>query len=113
MALQRVFEFTADVRGRGDFRLAYEAFRGRNPEKIAKEERRSAAELQEALESVSTPIGDLPEDAELDVRFRRLNEERGLTLVVITHERNIAECASRIVELRDGKVESDGPVAPS
>jgi predicted ABC-type transport system involved in lysophospholipase L1 biosynthesis ATPase subunit len=36
-----------------------------------------------------------------------------LTLVIITHERNIAECASRIVELRDGRVESDAPVRAS
>jgi putative ABC transport system ATP-binding protein len=58
------------------------------------------------------PTGNLDSQTSREIMdlFRRLNAERGLTLVVITHERNIAECASRIVELRDGKVESDAPV---
>jgi putative ABC transport system ATP-binding protein len=61
------------------------------------------------------PTGNLDSrtSGEIMDLFRRLNSERGLTLVVITHERNIAECASRIVELKDGRVESDGPVAAS
>jgi len=58
------------------------------------------------------PTGNLDGQTSREIMdlFRHLNRERGLTLVVITHERNIAECASRIVELRDGRVESDGPV---
>jgi len=61
------------------------------------------------------PTGNLDSrtSGEIMDLFRRLNSDHGLTLVVITHERNIAECASRIVELRDGRVESDGPVAAS
>jgi ABC-type lipoprotein export system ATPase subunit len=55
------------------------------------------------------PTGNLDSRTSREIMdlFRRLNAERGLTLVVITHERDIAECASRIVELRDGRVESD------
>jgi putative ABC transport system ATP-binding protein len=61
------------------------------------------------------PTGNLDSQTSREIMdlFRRLNQERGLTLVIITHERNIAECASRIVELRDGRVESDGPVGAS
>jgi len=61
------------------------------------------------------PTGNLDSQTSREIMdlFRHLNRERGLTLVVITHERNIAECASRIVELRDGRVESDGPVVAS
>jgi len=61
------------------------------------------------------PTGNLDSQTSREIMelFRRLNQERGLTLVIITHERNIAECASRIVELRDGTVESDGPVGAS
>ncbi len=61
------------------------------------------------------PTGNLDSQTSSEIMdlFRRLNQERGLTLVVITHERNIAECASRIVELKDGRVESDAPVASS
>ncbi|MFZ3063555.1 MAG: ABC transporter ATP-binding protein [Actinomycetota bacterium] len=40
--------------------------------------------------------------------FEKLNSE-GKTIVLITHERYIAEYAERIVHLRDGKVESDEP----
>jgi putative ABC transport system ATP-binding protein len=61
------------------------------------------------------PTGNLDSQTSREIMdlFRRLNEERGLTLVVITHERNVAECASRIIELRDGRVEADGPVEAS
>jgi putative ABC transport system ATP-binding protein len=61
------------------------------------------------------PTGNLDSQTSREIMelFQRLNAERSLTLVVITHERNIAECASRIVELRDGRVESDAPVRAS
>jgi putative ABC transport system ATP-binding protein len=59
------------------------------------------------------PTGNLDSQTSGEIMdlFRRLNVERGLTLVLITHERDIAQCASRIVELKDGRVESDGAVA--
>jgi len=37
----------------------------------------------------------------------QLNQERGRTIVLITHERDIAAFAGRIVELRDGLIQSD------
>lgn len=39
--------------------------------------------------------------------FQDLNEE-GHTIVMITHESNIAEHAKRIIHLRDGKIVNDG-----
>lgn len=39
--------------------------------------------------------------------FQKLNEE-GHTIVMITHEPNIAEHAKRIIHLRDGKIVNDG-----
>jgi putative ABC transport system ATP-binding protein len=39
----------------------------------------------------------------------RLNEERGLTIVMVTHEASIAAFAHREVLFRDGRVESDRP----
>jgi putative ABC transport system ATP-binding protein len=61
------------------------------------------------------PTGNLDSQTSKEIMelFQRLNAEKRLTIVVITHERNIAECASRIVELRDGRVESDAPVRAS
>ena len=36
--------------------------------------------------------------------LRRLNRERGVTLVVVTHERELASYADRRIEMRDGRV---------
>jgi putative ABC transport system ATP-binding protein len=42
--------------------------------------------------------------------FQRLNDE-GRTIVLITHEPDVAEHAKRIVHVQDGKILSDEPVA--
>jgi len=41
----------------------------------------------------------------------RMNEERGITIVLVTHELDIAEYARRVVVFRDGLVEIDRKVA--
>ena len=41
----------------------------------------------------------------------RLNEERGLTIVMVTHEASIAAFAEREVVFRDGRIESDRPTS--
>jgi len=42
----------------------------------------------------------------------RLNREQGLTVVVVTHERDIADYAGRVITMRDGQVVSDERNAP-
>jgi len=42
--------------------------------------------------------------------FQRLNRERGITVVLITHEMDIAEYGTRIVSFRDGVVVADKAV---
>ena len=37
-----------------------------------------------------------------------LNNERGITMVMVTHERDMARFARRIVHFRDGQIDSDG-----
>ncbi len=39
--------------------------------------------------------------------FQKLNEEHGRTVILITHEPDVAEHAERIIMLRDGKIVSD------
>jgi len=39
--------------------------------------------------------------------FQRLNAERGITIVLVTHEREIAAYAHRVVHLQDGQIVSD------
>ncbi|MFA5310222.1 MAG: ABC transporter ATP-binding protein [Candidatus Paceibacterota bacterium] len=45
--------------------------------------------------------------------FQRLNREFGHTIVLITHERYVAEHADRIIELRDGMIIADGKASKS
>jgi putative ABC transport system ATP-binding protein len=39
--------------------------------------------------------------------FQRLNAERRITVVLVTHEHDIAEYGTRIIGFRDGRVVSD------
>ena len=43
--------------------------------------------------------------------FQRLNMERGITVVLITHEMDIAEHGTRIVRFRDGRIQVDQQIA--
>lgn len=61
------------VSGPMRFRLLYAAFVGRPAEKITKEERRYFAEIQRSLDSVSVPLGELPDESEIDARPRKLS----------------------------------------
>ena len=57
------------------------------------------------------PTGNL--DSKTGVEIMELFEdlyEKGNTLIVVTHEESIARHARRIIRLRDGLIESDGPV---
>jgi putative ABC transport system ATP-binding protein len=57
------------------------------------------------------PTGNLDTATSLEIMelLQRLNVERGITLVMVTHERDMAAFARRIVEFRDGRVVSDAP----
>lgn len=48
----------------------------------------------------------------LDV-FRRLNEELGLTIVIVTHDPNLARKVHRVVSIRDGKTSAERIVKQS
>jgi len=39
--------------------------------------------------------------------FKKLNKEKGHTIILITHERYVAEHANRIIEIKDGQIVSD------
>lgn len=58
------------------------------------------------------PTGNLDTRAGEEVMsiFHELNEKRGLTIVFVTHEADIADHMRRIVRLQDGKIISDRPV---
>ncbi len=55
------------------------------------------------------PTGNLDTRTSLDVMsvFQKLNRESGITVVLVTHEPDIAEFASRVVTVRDGRIVTD------
>jgi putative ABC transport system ATP-binding protein len=59
------------------------------------------------------PTGNLDSRTSVEIMdlLQRLNRERGLTIVLITHEADIAEYTARKVTLRDGRIVSDETVA--
>jgi putative ABC transport system ATP-binding protein len=59
------------------------------------------------------PTGNLDTKTSIEVMglFQRLNLERGITVLLITHETDIAEYGTRIVTFRDGHVVADRAVA--
>ncbi|HET8762877.1 MAG TPA: ABC transporter ATP-binding protein [Gemmatimonadales bacterium] len=59
------------------------------------------------------PTGNLDTRTSIEVMgiFQRLNRERNITVVLITHELDIAEYGTRTASFRDGVVRSDQPVA--
>ncbi len=59
------------------------------------------------------PTGNLDTRTSVEVMgiFQRLNVERGITVLVITHEHDIAEYGTRVIKCRDGQIVSDLAVA--
>ena len=59
------------------------------------------------------PTGNLDSQSseEIVALLQTLNEDEGLTVVVVTHERDIASSTRRVISTRDGMVVSDEPVA--
>ncbi len=57
------------------------------------------------------PTGNLDSRTSIEVMdiFQRMSDERGLTIVLITHEPQVAEYGSRIVTFKDGEIVSDQP----
>jgi len=43
--------------------------------------------------------------------FERLNRERGITVILVTHEQDVARHAQRIIHVRDGLIAEDAPRA--
>jgi putative ABC transport system ATP-binding protein len=55
------------------------------------------------------PTGNLDSRTSIEVMdiFQRLKHERGITIVLITHEQQVAEYGSRIIAFKDGQILSD------
>jgi putative ABC transport system ATP-binding protein len=64
-----------------------------------------------ALVLADEPTGNLDSRTSIEVMalFQALNEQ-GITIVLVTHEPDVAIYAKRIVEVRDGRIRRDEPV---
>ena len=62
-----------------------------------------------ALILADEPTGNLDSRTSVEVMeiFQRLNRERDITLVLVTHEPDIAQYADRVIVFKDGKIKSD------
>ena len=58
------------------------------------------------------PTGNLDSKTsdEIMTFFQQLNKEQGITIVLVTHEPDVAQYAKRLVRIVDGNIEYDGDV---
>jgi putative ABC transport system ATP-binding protein len=62
-----------------------------------------------ALILADEPTGALDTRTSVEVMeiFQRLNRERKLTVIIVTHEPDIAQYADRVIQFRDGRIRRD------
>ncbi len=62
-----------------------------------------------ALLLADEPTGNLDSRTSVEIMdiLQKLNDEHGLTVVIVTHEQDIAQYAKRALEFRDGKMKKD------
>jgi len=55
------------------------------------------------------PTGNLDSHTTQDIMgiLTRLNQERGITVLMVTHDDDVATCAKRTVVIKDGRIASD------
>ena len=63
-----------------------------------------------ALILADEPTGNLDTTTSVEIMnlFTRLNEENGMSILIVTHEPDVARYAKRLVRLKDGFVTYDG-----
>lgn len=61
------------------------------------------------------PTGNLDSKSGMEIMavVQRLNEERGITTIFVTHEPQIAQHTQRIIRISDGRIVDDQPVSDS
>jgi len=66
-----------------------------------------------AIVLADEPTGNLDSRTSVEIMeiLQRLNDEEGLTVVLVTHEPDIALFAKRVLEFRDGKLRRDYPIS--
>jgi putative ABC transport system ATP-binding protein len=91
---------------------------GHRPNELSGGQQQRVAIARALVGSPSVLLADEPTGA-LDSRtsteimgiLQRLNHEQGLTVILVTHEHDVAAYAERILTLRDGELVGDAPPA--
>jgi putative ABC transport system ATP-binding protein len=89
---------------------------GHHPGQLSGGQQQRVAIARALINEPSLLMGDEP-TGNLDSRtsrevielFQRLNEDNGITVILVTHDPEIARNAKRIIALRDGLVVQDTP----
>ena len=60
------------------------------------------------------PTGNLDSSTSDEIMsfLQKLNHEKGITLIMVTHENDVAAYASRSIQMRDGKIINDEIMTP-
>jgi putative ABC transport system ATP-binding protein len=99
-------------------RVGLGEFAGRTPSQLSGGQQQRVA-IARALVTdpplllADEPTGNLDTHTSDDIMtsFGTLNRERGITIVLVTHEPDVAAYSRRLVRLKDGRVLYDGPAA--
>jgi ABC-type lipoprotein export system ATPase subunit len=61
------------------------------------------------------PTGNLDSKTSAEVleMFQQLNEQDGITILLVTHDAEVARHARRVIRIKDGLVEGDAAAAPA
>lgn len=64
---------------------------------------------QPSLVLADEPTGNLDSTTSEEIlqMFRKLNDEEGITVIIVTHEADVATHAKRVIRMRDGRIEKD------
>lgn len=58
------------------------------------------------------PIGNLDSKSGMEIMelFRKINREKGITIMQVTHSQQAAEYSNRLIKMKDGLIESDAVI---
>jgi macrolide transport system ATP-binding/permease protein len=95
-------------------RLGLAGREGNNPNQLSGGQQQRVAMARALINNPAILLADEPTgnldsatSAEIMEIIRRLNREQGITVIVVTHDSDIAAYADRIVTFRDGRIISD------